>query len=320
MTNNSDYQQKRVSVLIPMFNSEPYIERCLNSVFNQTHRALEIIVVDDASTDASVALVRKIMQYHSSIRLIQHKNNLGLMMTRRDGYEAATGEYIMFLDSDDTLPNDSVEKLLQKQQQTDADIVVGNALVYHVDGHEEILSNVVPPHSTKAEALEALIDGKLKHCLWGKLYKSELFRTGKLQTFVNLTISEDACLFYQLVELAETIVSMQEVVYYYYKNTDSSTQRQYSAKQIENIIVANKMIESVCRPYPQLRKKVQHIITKRIFTLYCEKVKIATTRALLTKHGMLTYGKPGNALKFLTIADYWYALKRYINVRTRLTK
>ena len=320
MTNNSDYQQKLVSIIVPMFNTEQYIERCLHSALNQTHRALEIIVVDDASTDASVALVKKIMQDNSYIHLIQHKTNLGSMITRRDGYEAATGDFIMFLDSDDTLPNDAVEKLLLKQQQTGADIVVGNALAYHLDGHKELISNVVPPHSTKAEAIEAIIDDKLKHCLWGKLYRSDLFRIGKLQTFVNLTISEDACLFYQLAELAKTVVSMQEVVYYYYKNTGSSTQRQYSAKQIENIIVANKVIESVCRPYTQLRKKVQHIITRKIFTLYCEKVKISTTRALLIKHGMIAYGQPRNALKFLTIADYWYAFKRYINVRTRLTK
>lgn len=312
--------QKRISIVIPLFNSESYIEKCLNSIAQQSYQDIEVVVVDDASTDASVSIVKKFMANHPWLRLIQHHTNQGTMLSRRDGYEAATGDFIMFVDSDDTLPTDAIEKLLDKQQHTNADIIVGNFIIYHIDGHKEAKTNTLPQNSTKAEVIEAIIDGKVSHCLWGKLFKACLFTENKLQNYPNMTISEDACLFYQLVALSTKITSTDNVIYYYHVNRCSSSQTAYRTKQIEDIIIAHKVIESICKPYPQLKSKVQHIITKNIFTLYFEKPKISTTRKLLKKHGMQVYGSLRAALEHLTIADFWFFLKRLIYVRTVLNK
>ena len=86
MMQNYSSREKKVSIIVPLFNSELYIERCLCSIVSQSHHNLEVIVVDDASTDASVRLVMKYMIDHPCVRLIQHDTNQGSMLARRDGY------------------------------------------------------------------------------------------------------------------------------------------------------------------------------------------------------------------------------------------
>lgn len=128
-----------VSVVIPQYNVESYISRCLDSVLSQSYNDIEIIVVDDCSTDGSVDVVKQYRERHPDIRLIRHDRNLGPMMARRDGYEAATGDFIMFVDPDDTLPLDAICNLVSCQRAALADIVVGNALKHNEDGTEKIL-------------------------------------------------------------------------------------------------------------------------------------------------------------------------------------
>ena len=101
----------KVSIVIPLYNAELFIGRCLDSILNQTHKDIEIIVVDDVSQDGSLSIVEDYQQSYPSIKIIKHPTNKGSMMSRKDGYMAATGECLMFVDSDDVLPKYAVEKL-----------------------------------------------------------------------------------------------------------------------------------------------------------------------------------------------------------------
>lgn len=310
----------KVSVIIPLYNAEKYIGRCLHSVLEQSYKHIEIILVDDASTDHSLSVAEAFQQEHPSIKIIKHKTNIGSMASRRDGYQAATGDSMMFVDADDTLPPDAVECLVAKQQETNADIVAGNVEKIYVDGHKERLVENLPPHATGVDMLEALLDEKVRRCLWGRLYRTILFHEHPLINLDNMTIYEDACLLHQVVVNAHVIVTVGDTVYQYNENMSSVMHRVYGIQQIESIIMANKIIADVCQPYPQLHAKMQHRIAHTVLALYSEKIAIGQLRALLRKHGMQKYGEMGAICKYLNLSDYWYAFKRFFYVRTKLSK
>lgn len=320
MSNNIAISKEKVSIIIPLYNAEAYIERCLHSIVSQSHHNLEVIVVDDASADTSVKLVRKFMSSNPCVRLIQHSTNQGPMLARRDGYEAATGDFIMFVDADDTLPDNSISKLIDIENDTDADIIVGTIEKIYADGHKEYIISELKDNATPQDIIEALLTQKLKNSLCGKLYKIDLFRNDKLQNFEKMTISEDGCLFYQLAKLTNKIVTENEITYCYYENKSSSSHRIYGIRQIENIIVANKLMFDICKGYPDCEAELQYKMSRAIFPLYAERVSNREIRNLLNKYDLTRYGQISYVARFFKFADYWFMVKRFIRVRLLLKK
>lgn len=308
-----------VSIVIPSYNVEPYIARCLDSALRQSHTDIEIVVVDDASTDGSVSVVQKYQRRHTNIRLLRHDCNRGLMATRRDGYMAAKGCFVMFLDSDDALPDNAVQTLVERQRQTGADIVMGDLLKMYADGREQRVAGSLSHDATKTKFMSALLTGDITHSLCGKLFRAGLIKDGHLQTFDNLTIAEDGCLLYQLVAKAERIVSQNGIAYLYYENKASSSQHAYGAKQIDNLMTAYGVMASAFRPYKELHELLERRLTKVAFTFYFERVPLHTVRQLLHKHKMTDYGGLKHALKYLGWKDYWFFAKRFVYVRTMLS-
>lgn len=311
-----------VSVVIPLYNVERYVERCLKSVLAQSYKDVEIVIVDDASTDHSLRIAEHFQDAHSNIRILRHERNLGLMSTRRDGYMSASGDFILFLDADDALPIDAVKTLVEKQAETEADIVMGNLKKYYPNGRtERRVGSYDQGHAaTSTTILAALIGRKIIHSLCGKLFKTSLFCHGELLTYAHLTIAEDACLLYQLVARAHTIASIDAIVYAYYVHKTSTSLRAYTPIQIDNIVQAYKTIKDICKSYPQLQDLLNRRLTQVMFTLYFERVPLTTVRALLRKYGLIRYGSIAYACKYLSLKDYWYCVKRYVYVRTMMKK
>ncbi len=310
----------RVSIVIPLYNAEPFIGRCLDSILNQSYKDIEIILVDDVSSDASLSIAEDYQKKHSSIKIIKHPTNKGSMISRKDGYMAATGECLMFVDSDDVLPLDAVEKLVSKQVEANADIVLGNAVKIYVNGRRERIIDNVRANVKKLDFLKALLDEKARRCLWGRLYRTSLFHDYQLKNLDNMTIYEDACLLYQVAVKAEIIEPVDAYVYDYYENKTSVTQRVYGEKQIESIIIANKIIFEVCKLYTQISYELHHRVAKTVFALYSEDIPIKEVKKLLKKHGMQKYGELATACKYLKLSDLWFFLKRFVYVRTKLSK
>lgn len=306
-----------VSIVIPLYNAAPYIERCLKSVVEQSYKKVEVVVVDDASTDHSLGIVESFCQTHPNIRIVKHAHNCGLMLTRYDGCKAAKGELIVFVDADDCLPTEAIAQLMAQQQLTRADIVMGNLLKIYVNGKEERRRGCLNADrcATPTEVLAALIDERIIHSLCGKLFKASLFKQGGLHIFNHLTIAEDGCLLYQLVSKATCIASINAYTYCYYENKASASLRAYSSTQIENIIVAYQTIAEVCAPYAQLRENVERRLTREVFLLFFERLTIKQVRALLVKHNLIQYASFGHARKYLTLHDYCFFVKRFVYAR-----
>lgn len=305
----------KVSVVIPVYNVEPYIARCVESVLSQSYTDIEVVIVNDATPDRSMDVVQKYQRLDARIRVLHHTVNRGLMMTRRDGFEMATGDYIVVLDSDDCLAPQAIEKLVAKAEQGFPDVVAGQLLKKFVNGGTQLIASEPLDSSDKETIYKALLEERLKHSLAGKMYKADLLKDKSLRTFEQVTVSEDGCLFYQLAALCNRIVTLDEVVYYYMENKSSSTHVTYTEKQVESIVIANRVMADCLAPYPSLMAMADHRFTFNICCLYMERVPWSKVRAIVRTHRMSAYGFLLSNMQRLTFADYWFFLKRFIYVR-----
>lgn len=165
-----------ISVIIPIYNVEKYLRQCLESVINQNYREYEVILVNDGSTDSSKKIAIEFCEKYNNIKFID-KVNGGLSSARNAGLEVANGEYIVFIDSDDYIRSDYLEKLYQSISQNDSDISICNLVkVYEKKGEEE--KGNLDVNCTKwysnVDVLKMIFEGKIFCYAWDKIYKKSL--------------------------------------------------------------------------------------------------------------------------------------------------
>lgn len=225
-----------ISVIIPVYNTEKFISRCIESVQNQTFQDFEIIIVDDKTPDCAMKIAESYAKEDNRISIIHHERNRGLMVARRTGYQAAKGDYLMFLDSDDSLQSDALESLYSRMEKSDADIVLAG--YNQVDESNVVIRELLPGCQgifTSNEILGKLIRRELTHNLAFCLFRRTLF-AGKFITYENQTNGEDLILFYQLVVKARRIDVCQHAVYNYTFNPVSSTKSPLTTRKIQQLV------------------------------------------------------------------------------------
>ena len=167
---------ERISIIVPVFNVEKYIERCVKSIENQSYRNLEIILVDDESPDRCPQICDEYAKRDERIKVL-HKKNGGLSDARNAGLDVATGEYIAFVDSDDWVETDFIETLYRNAESENADIsIIGCTLVWD-NGRKKQLSNEDEYYLfDKETAIRELLKQKKFYCMTcQKMYKRKIF-------------------------------------------------------------------------------------------------------------------------------------------------
>ena len=262
----------KVSIVITVYNVKDWVARCLQSIVGQSLHDIEIVVVDDCTPDDSMQVVEQFAKGDSRFRLIAHDKNRGLMQARSTGYMAATGDYIMFCDSDDYLPLDAAEKLYGEAVRSEADIVSGDmVLVFPDKGREETRrASSLSFGSDKIAVYKSLLVSEYHHNLCGKIFKRELLQAHEYTTVEHFTNGEDGYLFYQVLENANKVVHMNEPVYYYFQNMSSSSKVRYGRKAIRSICMLNQLRDSVAMRHPELRKYAQSYVSAVISSLYAK--------------------------------------------------
>lgn len=229
---------KLISVIVPVYNVEPYIDRCIESIVNQSYTNLEIILVDDGSTDSSSTLCDKWKEKDNRI-LVIHKKNGGLSDARNAGLKMAKGEYIGFVDSDDWIAVDMYKKLMNSIKDTGSDIAACSVLMVYEnkspDKYLTHLENTVL--NTNQAQLELLKERKLLHPVPYKLYSKKtiegiFFEVGKQH--------EDVFWSYQAIGAANKVSIIDYVGYYYWQRSDSIMGRKFDSRRID-------VIEAICR-------------------------------------------------------------------------
>ena len=207
-----------ISIIVPVYNVEKYLEKCVKSIIQQTYENIEIILVDDGSKDNSGKICDELEQKDNRIKVI-HKENGGLSDARNAGLKIATGKYIGFVDSDDYIQEDMFETLYKLNKENNSDISI---VSYYEIYNEKVIS---VRDSKKLEILnkidaikELLIDTKIQSYAWNKLFKRELFNNIEFPTNKNF---EDIATTLLLFERANKIVLLEDPKYYYIRRDDS---------------------------------------------------------------------------------------------------
>jgi glycosyltransferase involved in cell wall biosynthesis len=228
----------KVSVIIPVYNTEKFIERCICSILSQTLQDFQIVIVNDMTPDDSMSIVRKYAEHDSRFLIIENRQNMGLMWTRREGYRQAAGDYFVFVDSDDYLPLNALELLYGKISEDNTDIVVGAFQGVVGNRKRTITKPKLSYGSDSLSVQKSMFCGELSHSLWGKIYRRKLF-DNEYKTYPNLTQGEDGLLLYQIVEHIQHISIINAVVYFYCLNLESASYYQGHKKYKEGLISLN---------------------------------------------------------------------------------
>ncbi|MDD6055227.1 MAG: glycosyltransferase family 2 protein [Helicobacter sp.] len=211
----------KVSIILPIFNVERYIRQCLESCVNQTFRDIEIICVDDCGGDYSMDIVREFAHLDKRIKIVKNPKNLGLFAARLAGAKVALGEYLFFLDSDDLLKLDALEKISDFFGKDRVSVGI-NRLIE--DRQEAFFSWEDKEFLTKEAFIKYQLGSKYpKWNLVGNLVKKEIYLKAfsYLKGDLKITMAEDALTSFVLANLCETTIYKKEPLYLYRVNLDS---------------------------------------------------------------------------------------------------
>ncbi|MBT2678821.1 glycosyltransferase [Bacillus sp. ISL-35] len=210
-----------ISVIVPVYNVEKFLPRCIESILNQTYNDLELILVNDGSPDNCAEICNQYEKQDARIRVI-HKKNGGVSSARNSGIEAATGEFILFVDSDDYLDLNMCEVLMHNQEQTNCDIVICG--YKSVDANHEFDYNLGIEYKGNliemGHRFSELLEKSLLNVPWNKLIRKSLI---KVKFDTEMDMGEDLVFNLSYLENVEYICSIKDALYNYYNNQNSAT-------------------------------------------------------------------------------------------------
>lgn len=240
----------KISVIVPIYKVEDYLHRCVDSIINQTYTNLEIILVDDGSPDNCPMICDEYAKKDSRIRVV-HKKNGGLSDARNAGLDIATGEYIMFIDSDDFVDTEMMGSMMRNMIDDNVDMVVCN-IKYVYEDREVVKYNQSDRILDRYEAMEEYLkDGVVQAVAWNKLYKKSLINNMRYK--VGKT-NEDEFFTYKIVDKTEKIYYNSRPFYNYIQR-DSSIMGKYSIKRLDGVEASYERLNFIKKKYPTLYEK-----------------------------------------------------------------
>lgn len=219
------------SIVIPIYNVEQYLDRCIQSVLSQNYSNYEIILVNDGSTDTSLAICNRYYQlYPHKIKLI-NKQNEGLSYARRDGFKQAMGDYTLFIDSDDYISKDYLTNSYKQIMDNNLDILLPNIILHYSDHNQVFFTDLKEDIVyTSFDILKKIVlNIVLKDYVWGKIYRTSLI---KLHYFSRTQIFEDVCFTYRIVKNSKRIAFSNHIDYFYVQRENSILTSCFNEKKL----------------------------------------------------------------------------------------
>lgn len=319
----------KVSIIVPVYNVEPYIDKCLQSITGQTYQNLEIICVNDCSTDKSVDIVRKYASQDGRVQLFSTKVNSGLSAARNVGMEQASGEYLTFIDSDDFISNTYIEDLVQEAQKSSADITLSK--IYQFDHKYDSADLAAQPDKVCKEiphigrgVFKKYPDLKNKAdrifpTSWGKLYKTQYIKS-KSARFIKSIIHEDEVWSLLTLDLTDKIKSADKAIYFYRVNRQGALTGRHTAdllkhgkafiryinafRRVNKLLYKKQLISNELYSRNRVRMRFTIMFFVRDFTADCQDAELSQVRSLYLRL-KLNFENHGLYHK----ADCWHYLK-----------
>lgn len=227
----------RITVAVPVYGVEKYIERCARSLFGQTYGDIEYLFIDDCTPDKSIDILKDVMAQYperaAHVTIIRHEINRGLSAARNTAVENCKTEWILHVDSDDWMEKNAVELLVKKQMATNADIVSGMALRHKNNGDETL---VTTENDDKESFILSTLGYDFCHTLWNRLIRKSLYDNEGIRAEEGTNLGEDLQVMPQLAWYARKVAHLDAVTYHYNcTNTNSyvSGKNQFNRRQFE---------------------------------------------------------------------------------------
>ena len=258
----------KISIGVPIYNVESYIERCVKSLFEQTYENIEYIFVDDCSQDNSLGILQETLNHYpqrkNEVKIIQHKTNKGVSTARNEMLKNFTGVFFSFVDADDYLPVDAIEKLVSKQKETNADIVTGS--IRKITRKKDIIIKE-PFFSSTNDMLYHIISQPQNHENVARIIKTEIIKSNSLKYQSQIKIGEDWIMLAQIVRHAKKVAQIEDIVYVYdYTNSSSAMHNITDIKykwNLADIIALSEIKKELVEMPLKYMIAINHLILKK---------------------------------------------------------
>lgn len=257
-----------ISVIVPVFNAETYLAACLDSILSQSYRSLEIIVINDGSTDFSLDIARQYAETEDRVTVYSYENS-GLSEARNHGLAVATGDFVSFVDADDMVLPRAFEVLMKMILKYEADVSEGTFL------RGKTLVHTPPPkkfpyliYSSEEAIKDVLYQKRLYPSAWGKIYKISLFDNLR---FEKGLVYEDLDIFYRIYDRIQKLVWVDFPVYFY-RDTEGSIINTWNEKRLDVLNVTERMENFIAEKHPGILSAAKDRRLSANFNMYslCE--------------------------------------------------
>lgn len=253
---------KKVSIIVPAYNVDKYIAKCLNSIILQTYQNIEIIAIDDGSTDKT-AIILDDYRRKDNRMIVIHKENAGVSEARNSGIEISNGDYIVFVDADDFLDSKYVEYMLSLANISGSDFCMSKRCFTKVGECQSVKDDVKKLSPDKATAL--LLSPEVIVGCWNKMFKRDFLIKNNLRFSSSLFYGEGLHFITRAAELANCVIVGERKVYYYRRNNELSATTQFNIEKIINGEKALKIIrEEIINDSPEI-----NIMWKLHMCMFC---------------------------------------------------
>lgn len=276
-----------ISVIVPVYNVEKFLPRCIDSIINQNYKDLEVILVDDGSTDMSGNICDKYASKDKRISVI-HKKNGGLSDARNTGIDLAAGDYISFIDSDDYIFPEYFEYLYDLVSKYNADVSTCQPILVDEKDNEISAHNICVDHinivSGRENCMKEYITGnKINTTAWGNLYRTSLLKKSEIRYPVG-KYHEDVFTTYRIINLCEKIVVGSRKLYAYRQREGSIVNSGFSEKHLDGIYGSLQRYKFISSRYPRLKS---YAASGVVYSANICLLRIAHSRTPITKYRKL---------------------------------
>lgn len=221
-------KEPKISIIVPVYNAERYISKCLNSILSQTEKDFEVIIVDDGSKDRSLERCQYYENIDERVKVL-HQENFGVSKARNIGIKTSKGKYITFVDVDDYIRNDYIEKLLEKQQKYNTDLVCTSYIIEKKFGRKNKIiykERIIKKENIVNDFLPFF--DSISTAPWGKLYKSCIIKNCNIYFPENIPYAEDTIFNIKYYSKINSIAISDDLIYFYnYKDSGSAVKKYY---------------------------------------------------------------------------------------------
>lgn len=270
-----------VSIIVPVYNAEMFLSDTITSLINQSYKNLEVLLIDDGSTDQSLALCKQYEQQDGRIKVF-HKVNEGVSATRNYGIEKSSGKYLMFVDSDDYLESEAVETVVGLQAKYSVDLVIyGHKIVkedqrvtyvneflfqYYTD-EQEITTQVIP---------KLIIDELLNH-VWNKIYLARIIKENHIRFDEKLNLGEDLLFNFEYSREVHSLVLADDILYNYRKHSEDTLSTKLHSNKYEMLKYINDTMKRMATRdanYPIIYEVLNKIRIKNAYSVVKDYTRI----------------------------------------------